>query len=243
MAGDLSRWVVACALAETVGMTAAASAARYADHLLQDRTATTVGVSATVIIVGGLMEGTALGVAQGVVLRRAVPSVRFRLYVLVTVLVAGLGWAAGSLPSLSSTAATSSASPAWWWMVLAGAGLGLAMGPWLGGAQALVLRRSVPRPGRWVLANTLAWPPAMAVLMVGASIPSATWSTPAVVAWAVPVGALAGSVLGAVLGLRARSLTEPPTSSSTMSRRNTTDSRPSAPIRHRRDRDGTTRTW
>ncbi|MGD9960127.1 nitroreductase/quinone reductase family protein [Nocardioides sp.] len=205
MSAGLRRWVAVCAAAEAIGMTAAAGAARYADHVLQDRTSVTVALAAAVIVTGGLVEGTALAVGQGVTLRRSVPSIRFRSYVLVTVLVAGLGWTAGSLPSLAASS-SSAAAPAWWLMVLAGAGMGLVMGPLLGTAQALVLRASVRRPWTWVLANLLAWTPTMAVMMVGASIPSASWSTPVVLVWAVFVGTLAGALLGLVLGLHAPSL-------------------------------------
>ena len=50
-------WVAACAAAETVGMTAAAGAARVADGL-------PTSAALSVVVAGGLVEGTALGVAQ-----------------------------------------------------------------------------------------------------------------------------------------------------------------------------------
>ncbi|MFC0448852.1 hypothetical protein [Rhodococcus jostii] len=45
------------------------------------------------------------------------------------------------------------------------------MGAVLGAARAMTLRRLVPRPTRWVLANTIAWPPTMVVIFVGATTP------------------------------------------------------------------------
>lgn len=70
------------------------------------------------------------------------------------------------------------------------------MGPVLGGAQALTLRGAAAAPARWVLANTLAWPPAMVVIFIGATAPGASWSTPAVTLTGAVTGAVAGTVLG-----------------------------------------------
>ena len=193
-------------------MTAAAGAARFSDHLLIDRVPLTVALAVGAIVAAGLVEGTALGFAQALTLRRALPRLRVRWYVAATVLVAGLGWAAGSVPSILSARATVESSaaadsgPAWWLMLLGGAGLGLAMGVLLGIGQALALRREARKPWRWVTANAIAWTPAMAVLMLGASLPGESWGIPLVVAWAAVVGGLAGGILGLVLSLRVGSL-------------------------------------
>ena len=193
-------------------MTAAAGAARFSDHLLIDRVPLTVALAVGAIVAAGLVEGTALGFAQALTLRGALPRLRMRWYVAATVLGAGLGWAAGSVPSVlgASAAVESSAAadsgPAWWAMLLGGAGLGLAMGVLLGIGQALALRRQAGRPWRWVTANAIAWTPAMAVLRVGASVPGESWGIPLVLAWAAVVGGVAGGILGLVLGLRVGSL-------------------------------------
>lgn len=50
-------------------------------------------------------------------------------------------------------------------------------------------------------ANLAAWPPAMAVVMLGASTPAPDWRLPTVLAWAALVGASAGALLGLVLGV------------------------------------------
>ena len=97
-------WVVACAAAETVGMTAAAGAARVSDGL--------VGWSALgVVLAGGLVEGTALGVAQSTVLARVAPALVRARYLAATVIVAGLGWAAASAPSALAPSARPSLRP------------------------------------------------------------------------------------------------------------------------------------
>ena len=185
--------MTACALAETLGMAAAAAAARGADTLAAPLAA--LGV----VVAGGLVEGTALGLGQAWVLTSRLPRLRRRTYLAATVLVAGLGWAAASAPAVLSTD-DSGAPPPLLLVLLGAAGIGLVMGPVLGGAQALALRGAARAPGRWVLANTLAWPPAMVVIFVGATTPSPSWSTAAVVL----LGALTGTVAGTVLGLVTR---------------------------------------
>lgn len=176
-------------------MTAAAGAGRGAAAIgstgAAERTA-----AISVVVAGGLVEGLALGTAQAAVLSRLLPRLRSRRYVLATVVVAGLGWAVGSLPQVLST--DSGASPPVGLVVLGGAGIGVVTGPLLGGVQALALRGAVADPARWVPANLLAWPAAMALIFLGAGLPGADWSLPAVLVTGAATGAAAGGVLGAV---------------------------------------------
>lgn len=182
-------WVLACAGAETVGMTAAAGAARLGDRLGSP-------AALAAVVGGGLVEGVALGWAQAHVLGRVAPTLERRWYAAVTVVVAGLGWAAASAPAVLAGDDGNDAPPLV--LVLAGAlGLGLVMGGVLGAAQAVVLRPAVRHPWRWVTANAAAWPPAMAVIFLGATTPGATWPV-----WSVLVlGAVTGAAAGGVLGL------------------------------------------
>lgn len=189
METEARRWVAACALAETLGLTAAAAATRGGEGL--DSSAAALGL----VVAGGLVEGTALGVAQSRVLAARLPGLRRRAYAVVTVLVAGLGWAAGSAPAVLA-GDHSGTGPALPLVLLGGAGIGLVMGPVLGGAQALVLRGVVRAPARWVLGNAVAWPPTMVVIFLGASSPPAAWSTGAVALVGTVTGAVAGTVLG-----------------------------------------------
>ena len=174
-------------------MTAAATAARLADA------AESVPASLTLVVVGGLIEGTALGVLQAVGLRRWLPDLRIGVWVGLTVAIAGIGWALASLPSqLGSTDDTSPALA----LVIAGAALiGAAMGGALGAAQAHALRSVVPHPWRWVGISALAWTPTMVVIFIGATTPTAQWSTPSVIAVGALTGAAAGAVLGVISGV------------------------------------------
>lgn len=200
-AGLPVRWIAACAVAETLGMTAAAAAARAADTVDgRPEWWATTATALAIVVAGGLVEGLALGWAQSGQLRRRLPDLRRTRYVLVTVLVAGLGWAGASAPAVLAPDGGSGAAPPLPLVLLGAAGIGLVMGPVLGAAQGLALRGAAARPMRWVVANTCAWPPAMVVIFLGATSPGATWPTWGVVALGAVTGAAAGTVLGLVTG-------------------------------------------
>jgi hypothetical protein len=84
-------------------------------------------------------------------------------------------------------------------MLLLGGLMGATMGGLLGLAQSLVLRKHATHAFRWVGANLAAWTPTMAILMVGASLPSRHWSLAVVLIWAMATGVLAGATLGFIL--------------------------------------------
>jgi len=206
-----SGWVARCALAETVGMTAAAAAARTGDRLVG--TPTTTRDSATLIslaVAGGVVEALALGAATAGPLRRLAPTLPRRRWIAVTTAVAGLSWAAGMVPAALPVqdGASSAGSPALG-LILAGAlAIGLGTGALLGAAQAFVLRTHVRHPWRWCAASTAAWPLPMAVIFAGASTPDPTWPTWQVLLLAAATGTVAGTLLGLVLGRLAPTLTE-----------------------------------
>ena len=196
------RWIAACAVAEAIGVAASAAAARASEGL----PATT---ALAVLVAGGLVEGTALGAAQSSVLAARLGRARRRGWLIVTVLVAGVGWAAGSAPATLRNG-SQEAAPALGLVLLGAAALGLVMGAVLGMAQGAVLRGRVRHPWRWVLANALGWSLAMAVIFAGATTAGASWSWPALVGYGALTGALAGAALGAVTGLWLEALDGPP---------------------------------
>jgi hypothetical protein len=187
-----SRWVAACAAAEAVGMTAAVLAARLGGDV-------PTGAALALVVAGGLVEGTALGTAQALLLGPVLPGLRRGRYVAATVLVAGLGWAGASAPAVLS-GDDGGAAPPLGPVLLGAAGLGLVMGVVLGAAQTWALRGAARLPWRWTTANTVAWPGAMAVIFLGATLPDAAWRLDAVLLLAVATGAAAGALLGAVTG-------------------------------------------
>jgi hypothetical protein len=196
----LARWVVACAAAETIGMTASAVAARVGHDVADGGDAGAPWLALGVVVAGGLVEGVALGSLQGRVLAGRWPALSRLRFLVLTVAVAGIGWAAASAPSVLAGDDGGGDGPALGLILLGAVGIGLVMGPLLGVAQVLALRGAVAHPWRWVAANTAAWPLAMAVIFTGASTAGADWSTPVVAGYGALTGALAGAALGLVSG-------------------------------------------
>jgi hypothetical protein len=191
------RWIGLCAAAEAVGMSASAAASLRATDWVDQADASRLAAG-LLVVAGGLVEGLALALAQVASLRPSLPRLRAGRYAAATILIAGVGWAGGSLPVVLSGGETE-APPPLLLITLGGAGLGLVMGALMGGVQALALKHVVARPGVWVAANAAAWTPAMALMMLGASSPSEMWALPTILAWAALTGVLAGGALGLVL--------------------------------------------
>jgi hypothetical protein len=196
----LSRWVLLFAAAEAVGMTAAAAAARISTTVVGE--ARTIGealFSVVLVTAGGVVEGLAVGAATYTALSPMAPTLRRRAWMTVTVLVAGLGWAVGSVPSVMAAGGDDAAPPLA--VIAAGAlALGALMGAALGAAQSVVLLGHIARPWRWTAVSAAAWAPTMAVIFVGASTPDASWAAVPVLAFGALTGACAGAALGLLLG-------------------------------------------
>jgi hypothetical protein len=197
---SLARWVLLCAIAEGIGMTAAAASARAANALPSG--SATMGL--LFVVAGGLVEGVAIGTAQALGMRRWRPGINRRRWIITTTIVAGLGWAAASAPAALSApndgAADDGATPPILLIIGGAIALGATMGALLGATQAIGLRGRVRHPWRWIGISAAAWAPAMAIIFVGATVPDATWPDAAV----IPIGTVTGLAAGAALGLVSR---------------------------------------
>jgi hypothetical protein len=207
---SLARWTAFCAIAEAIGMTAAATAAKVSQALVgEPGNGHEAAVVPSLVVCGGLVEGVALGGLQAAGLGRLIPGLNRRRWLLATTAVAGLGWAAASAPAALSGADDGSVPPLV--LVLGGAlAMGAVMGAVLGAVQAKGLSGHVRHPWRWVGANAAAWAPAMAVIFLGATAPGADWSGPTVAALGTVTGLAAGTVLGLVTGWFLPTLNGPP---------------------------------
>lgn len=198
----LARWIGLCAAAEAIGMTAASSAAVVGDALFpaSRSNAQTLAVLA-LVVAGGLVEGAALGILQAAGLRRWLPGFRAPWWIVATVIVAGLGWAAASAPAQFGSGSGAAGGELFPWLVVGGGlALGAVMGAVLGTAQAGALLGAVRHPWRWIGLSALAWTPTMAVIFVGATLPDVTWTSAAIVVTGAVTGAVAGGLLGAISG-------------------------------------------
>jgi hypothetical protein len=207
---SLARWTALCAIAEAIGMTAAATAAKASQALVgEPGNGREAAVVLSLVVGGGLVEGVALGGLQAAGLGRLIPGLSRRRWILATTAVAGLGWAAASAPAALSGADDGSVPPLL--LVLGGAlAMGAVMGAVLGAVQATGLSGHVRHPWRWVGASAVAWAPVMAVIFLGATTPGADWSGPTVAALGTVTGLAAGTVLGMVTGWFLPTLNGPP---------------------------------
>jgi len=182
-------WVLACALAEMIGMTASASAARAAVGM-------PLAPGLGIVVLGGLIEGSALGILQSAWLARRFPGVSRAGWIATTILIAGIGWAAASAPAALTP--DDGVAPSVFLVLVGAAGLGLVMGAVMGVAQAFVLRGAVRHPWRWISISALSWAPTMVIIFAGATLPDASWPTASVIPWGALTGLVAGAILGAV---------------------------------------------
>jgi hypothetical protein len=146
-------------------------------------------VAFAALVAAGSLEGAVLGWSQARVLRRPLPSLSARRWVVGTSAAAALAWSFGMLPSTAHVLWSRWPVPL---AVLAAAGLAVVLLCSIGAAQWLELRRHVPRAGRWVAATAAAW---CAGLVAFSAVTSPLWrpgQRPAVIA---AIGALGGVVM------------------------------------------------
>ena len=93
-------WVLATALGELLGFAVPASLGAVASRAMAGMSGVSVDVAfAGIMVVAGVGEGSVLGFAQWLVLRRYIQQMTRREWVLATGIAAGVAWIIGMLPS------------------------------------------------------------------------------------------------------------------------------------------------
>jgi hypothetical protein len=205
--GLYRRWIVANGWAEgaglgttfVIGMAAAPAFERMSG------TAAVLGAAMLAVLLGTLLEGAVVGIAQERVLRDPLAGFPRWTWTVATSVGAGLAWCLGMVPStIAALGAGASAAPAAEPPALLRYGLaivlGLVAGPMLGVAQWTVLRRVAPCAGRWLWANALAWAVGMVVIFAGMDLVPWTAHPVAVAGVIYVVCAAAGVAVGAIHG-------------------------------------------
>ncbi|HZS07917.1 MAG TPA: hypothetical protein VFD58_23995 [Blastocatellia bacterium] len=201
------RWVPANAIGEAGGLGLVALVAVMLARTAERTTGPSAALLiASVTILAGAFEGVIVGVAQWLVLRRPLPELSRRAWVLATTGGALAAWALGMIPSTvislqADAAATSPPEISDLLKYSLAAIMGVALGPILGIPQWLVLRRHLQRAGWWVLANAVAWAVGMPLVFVGAGSAPAGASGVEIAAIILATLACAGAVVGAIHGL------------------------------------------
>jgi hypothetical protein len=197
---SIARWTGLCAAGEGIGITAAATAGRVSQELTGEAPSGPRLLAAlSIVVAAGLIEGLAVGIVQASGLAAWLPGRLRTRWMLVTVAIAGLGWAGASASAMLG--ADTGPEPTKAVMVGGAVGLGAGMGAVLGAAQAWVLRHQVPHPWRWITASALGWAVAMPIIFGGANFPGADWPLLAVAASGTVTGLMAGAGLGLLSGL------------------------------------------
>lgn len=199
------QWILANAASETVGL----GTTLLIGAFLLVQAKPTIGALPAValgVLAATVIEGSIVGTAQWLVLRRPLEKMRWRTWVLATALGACVAWTLGMIPSTllftgpdSGAAAPGEMSDLMIYTLFAA--MGIALGAILGAAQWLALRRHVPKAGWWVPANALAWMLGMVVVFLGTSFIPAEGITVPVALLLLMFVVAAGAVVGAVHGL------------------------------------------
>ena len=200
----LGAWVLACVLGEAVGLTASGMVGAVLVPLLAEGPAGggTLVLEAMMVLAGAL-EGTCVGVAQWLVLRRRLPIAPGR-WVAATAGGFATGWLAGGL--IATLEPQMAAPPGPSTVIIVGAFSGLCLGAVVGLLQALVLRGLARPVLPWMLANAAAWASGMVVAYVGASSLGPGAYTLGHLGLAAVTGGLVGLVVGLITSTAGRLL-------------------------------------
>ena len=198
-------WIAANALGELLGLgVAVVIAVGVAQaHPLPPGEEILIVTAAFLVI--GAYEGAIVGAAQWLVLRRVLPSLRARQWIVATVAGALIAWTLGRIPSAladweSVSGGAGQPAPGASTIVLLSAAAGAALGLILGAAQWVVLRGHVRRAGLWIGANALAWAAGMPLIFVAAGLPAPHTSALAIGALVLITVGVTGAVVGAIEG-------------------------------------------
>lgn len=202
------RWVLANAAGEALGLGATALFGAAILSYLGEGTAllATLGLAAAAVVAGTVVEGGAVGFAQWSVLRGPLPAMRWRTWTLATAAGAFLAWTLGMAPSTllslgGNSGGAAPAEPGEATMLGLAFLMGLALGPVLGLAQWLALRRYVRRAALWMPANSLAWASGMVVIFTGIDLATRGGFGLRSVAILALTLVVTGAVVGAIHGL------------------------------------------
>jgi len=179
-------WFVWTTAGETLGFTVPAAAAALTAHR-------SAWVTVPALLIAGAVEGALLGLAQATVLRRMLPGLRARRWVVATSAAAVLAWLIGLLPSVFGGQLTT--WPAWLQIVVGGLG-GTILLLSIGTAQWLVLRGHLPRAGRWIAITAGAWLAGLAAFMI---VATPLWHEGQSTLLIATIGAVAGLMMAATV--------------------------------------------
>jgi hypothetical protein len=208
------RWVLANAWSEGMGLGTTSLLMWIAAPRVVEVTSTTgiILSAAGAIVVGMLLEGVLVGMAQEQVLRLRMPAIRRLSWVIRTTLGAGLAWLLGMVPGVAASLATTdgavpaSSEPTRVVQFGLAVMMGVALGALLGAVQWTALRRHASSAGRWILANAAAWAVGMPLLFAGMDLVPWTAGPALITASIYAIGTITGLIVGSIHGVALMSL-------------------------------------
>lgn len=202
-------WTVSCGAGELIGLAIAAGLAATMNQIVGEPQSLQQRLTVlSVMVVAGVLEGTAIGCFQWRVLRHVFRNLSASAWLIPTISVAAIGWLIGMLqptffadaesaaPGVARATGSSLAS-----MLLFAAAFGVFAGAVFGFAQWLPLREHADRAWIWIPANAIGWAVAMAIIFVGATLPEANWLIWQIIPLGAIVGIVAGLAVGAITGI------------------------------------------
>jgi len=198
-------WTIACGIGEFLGIGAAAGIAVLHFSLLgEPQTIMQKVLIIIVMILAGIIEGSITGYFQWYVLKRRFVSMKAKNWLGYTALGAATAWLLGMPPSVFFVPETSSSTTVEFstgQIALLAALMGIVLGALFGVFQWIELKRHTLNASRWILANSLGWTVGLAIIFLGASIPSADMMIAVTILIGAVSGLLAGFSVGAITGL------------------------------------------
>lgn len=141
------------------------------------------------IVVAGAFEGTVLGLAQALVLRRRIAGLSVRRWVIATAVAAAIAYVLGMLPSSLQDAWQGWPQPV---QALSAVVLAAALLSSIGVGQWLVLRRHLRRAAAWIAITAGGWAAGLAVFM---GIATPLWRPGQSALVVSAIGVLAGAMM------------------------------------------------
>ena len=168
------------------------------------------------VLVAGVVEGSAVGYAQWRMLRGLLPQLSRDAWVAASVAGGTLAWGAGMAIGTTAadqiggttTAGTAGVEPPLWLMLAGSAVIGIVAGALLSAVQRLVLRRLTSGASWWIPAHSAGWAVGMVVAIAGLDPVFDSESLVAQIGGSVLVGLAMGACAAAISGLALRSVSD-----------------------------------
>lgn len=211
----IRRWVLLCAAAELLGISAAGI--WYAamniwigepEPLIQR------SLAWILMTMAAIPEGLILGGLQAIGIRWFIPDISMKRWILATVLVGLLGWGIGTFfPLFLAPEASSTGSvyePSLFIIALFASVFGLLVGAVFGGVQSMAFPKNVEKRSSWIWANAIGWAIGLPLIYTGAQIGAdfSNWSF-RLLAWALG-GCGAGISIGIATGSALKRIEQTP---------------------------------